>query len=432
VGVIGSPARPGRVLLGWRPARPRRQRLPAGASGRRSTARGRGAFSRHRPACADAAAPKAGRGDGGGICDRRRSRLHSSANLTIAAENARFGQVGRRSGPSTAVSAAGCWRPGRAEKAQGDLVQCASTAPRRHSRWNGQHGGPARATRARDGHVVPGDAFALSPFSLRLLKASFKRRRGRLAGIPAASPTTPTLLFYESEEAQEGRNAYREKRKPDFSQFPRRADERGSDLVMARGCVRCRPLLLPFLVGTSWALGMGTLSAPFVAALLGAILSRSGQNCQTTTPTRRRGADTEDRLGPRAGHRGGLVPPSQVLLATYVTFGLAVDCRHLPDRRGRLGAAGVGAASILAGVLYTGGPRPMGTRASASCSCSCVFAWSRSAAPTSSSSVAPLGRLSSAPCRSACWRARSFVVNNSATRTDRRAGQRTHGRAPRP
>ena len=57
---------------------------------------------------------------------------------------------------------------------------------------------------------------------------------------------------------------------------------------------------------------------------------------------------------------GGLVPPKTVLLWTYVTFGAAVAVRRLPRRGRGLGAARPRRASILAGVLYTGGPRPYG------------------------------------------------------------------------
>src|ERR671933_420758 len=57
---------------------------------------------------------------------------------------------------------------------------------------------------------------------------------------------------------------------------------------------------------------------------------------------------------------GGLVPPRQVLVATYVTFALAVVCGvYLVYLAGPILLA-IGAASILAGVLYTGGPRPYG------------------------------------------------------------------------
>src|ERR1700727_2192439 len=74
----------------------------------------------------------------------------------------------------------------------------------------------------------------------------------------------------------------------------------------------------------------------------------------------RRGADTEDRLGPVRVTAGGLVPPSQVLLATYITFGLAVACGVYLIVVAGWELLAVGAASILAGVLYTGGPRPYG------------------------------------------------------------------------
>ena len=57
---------------------------------------------------------------------------------------------------------------------------------------------------------------------------------------------------------------------------------------------------------------------------------------------------------------GGLVPPRQVLIATYVTFGAGGPLRRLPVAVAGWELLAVGAASILAGVLYTGGPRPYG------------------------------------------------------------------------
>jgi naphthoate synthase len=61
----------------------------------------------------------------------------------------------------------------------------------------------------------------LSPFALRLLKASFNAAEDGLAGMQQLAHDT-NLLFYSTEEGQEGRNAYQEKRDPDFSKFPRR------------------------------------------------------------------------------------------------------------------------------------------------------------------------------------------------------------------
>jgi naphthoate synthase len=65
------------------------------------------------------------------------------------------------------------------------------------------------------------EMLALSPFALRMLKASFHAADDGLSGIQQLAHDA-NLLFYESEEAQEGRDAYREKRPPDFSRFPRR------------------------------------------------------------------------------------------------------------------------------------------------------------------------------------------------------------------
>jgi 1,4-dihydroxy-2-naphthoate octaprenyltransferase len=119
--------------------------------------------------------------------------------------------------------------------------------------------------------------------------------------------------------------------------------------------------IAPVLVGTSLALGDGTFHPlAFVAALLGAILIQVGTNLSNDYSDARRGADTEDRLGPVRVTAGGLVPPGQVLIATYVTFGLAVACGAYLVAVAGPELIAVGAASILAGVLYTGGPRPYG------------------------------------------------------------------------
>ena len=68
--------------------------------------------------------------------------------------------------------------------------------------------------------MVPRDARAL-PVRAAAAEGELQRRRGRPAGIQQLAHDA-NLLFYVSEEAQEGRDAYLEKRKPDFSQFPRR------------------------------------------------------------------------------------------------------------------------------------------------------------------------------------------------------------------
>lgn len=65
------------------------------------------------------------------------------------------------------------------------------------------------------------EMLALSPFALRLTKAGFNAHEDGYAGIQQLAHDA-NLLFYGSEEAQEGRDAYRERRPPDFGRFPRR------------------------------------------------------------------------------------------------------------------------------------------------------------------------------------------------------------------
>jgi 1,4-dihydroxy-2-naphthoate octaprenyltransferase len=117
----------------------------------------------------------------------------------------------------------------------------------------------------------------------------------------------------------------------------------------------------PVLVGTALAIHDDQFAPlAFVAALLGAILIQVGTNLSNDYSDARRGADTEDRLGPVRVTAGGLVPPRQVLVATYVTFALAVLVGLYLVYVAGPELLLVGAASILAGVLYTGGPRPYG------------------------------------------------------------------------
>jgi 1,4-dihydroxy-2-naphthoate octaprenyltransferase len=97
-----------------------------------------------------------------------------------------------------------------------------------------------------------------------------------------------------------------------------------------------------------------------LAALVGAMFIQVGTNLSNDYSDARRGADAEDRLGPVRVTAGGLVPPRRVLLATYISFGVAVLAGIYLIVVAGWQLLLVGAASILAGVLYTGGPRPYG------------------------------------------------------------------------
>jgi 1,4-dihydroxy-2-naphthoate polyprenyltransferase len=130
--------------------------------------------------------------------------------------------------------------------------------------------------------------------------------------------------------------------------------------------VAARPRTLPaavapVLVGTALA-GSEDVFRPlaFVAALLGSVFIQIGTNLSNDYSDARRGADTEDRLGPVRVTAGGLMPPRTVLVGTYVAFGVAVAAGAYLAAVAGWELLAVGTASILAGVLYTGGPRPYG------------------------------------------------------------------------
>jgi 1,4-dihydroxy-2-naphthoate octaprenyltransferase len=117
----------------------------------------------------------------------------------------------------------------------------------------------------------------------------------------------------------------------------------------------------PVLVGTALAHEAGTFKLlTFLAAMVGALFIQVGTNLSNDYSDARRGADTEDRLGPVRVTAGGLVPPRQVLVATYVAFGLAVLAGTYLIATAGWELLLIGVLSILAGVLYTGGPKPYG------------------------------------------------------------------------
>jgi 1,4-dihydroxy-2-naphthoate octaprenyltransferase len=118
----------------------------------------------------------------------------------------------------------------------------------------------------------------------------------------------------------------------------------------------------PVLVGTALAHRLGgefSLLA-FIATMLGSLLIQIGTNLANDYSDARRGADTEERLGPVRVTAGGLVPPKQVLMATWGTFAAAFLVGIYLIAISGWPLLVVGLLSILAGLLYTGGPRPYG------------------------------------------------------------------------
>jgi naphthoate synthase len=148
--------------------------------------------------------------------------LHVVCDLTIAADNARFGQTGPKVGSFDGGYGASLLSAQVGQKKAKEIwFLC-----RQYSAAEALDMGLVNtvvALEELEEETVRWcrEMLELSPFSLRLLKASFNAGEDGMAGLQQLAHDT-NLLFYASEEAREGREAYKEKRAPDFSRFPRR------------------------------------------------------------------------------------------------------------------------------------------------------------------------------------------------------------------
>lgn len=117
----------------------------------------------------------------------------------------------------------------------------------------------------------------------------------------------------------------------------------------------------PVLMGTAMAADAGQFHAPSaLCALAGALLIQIGTNFANDYFDFVKGTDTAERVGPTRATQAGLVTPVQMRNATIVVFALAFLVGLYPVYRGGLPILALGLVSILCGVLYTGGPFPLG------------------------------------------------------------------------
>jgi len=148
--------------------------------------------------------------------------LHVVCDLTIAADNARFGQTGPRVGSFDGGFGAALLAAQVGQKRAKEIwFLCRQYDARQALDMGLVNTVVPLAELEQETVRWCAEMLKLSPFALRLLKASFNAAEDGLAGIQQLAHDA-NLLFYMSDEAQEGRDAYREKRRPDFSQFPRR------------------------------------------------------------------------------------------------------------------------------------------------------------------------------------------------------------------
>jgi len=148
--------------------------------------------------------------------------LHLVCDLSIAAENAQFGQTGPRVGSFDGGFGAGLLaRAVGIRKAKEIWFLCRLYSAEEALEMGLVNAVVANAELEREYVAWGREISALSPLSLRLLKSSFNAAEDGLTGIQQLSHDA-TLLFYMTEEGQEGRDAYKQRRRPDFSKFPKR------------------------------------------------------------------------------------------------------------------------------------------------------------------------------------------------------------------
>jgi len=148
--------------------------------------------------------------------------LHVVCDLTIAADNARFGQTGPRVGSFDGGYGSGLLARQIGQKRAREIwFLCRQYDADQALEWGLVNAVVPLADLEVETVAWCRRMLELSPLSLRLLKASLNAADDGLAGIQQLAGDA-TMLFYMSEEAQEGRNAYQEHRRPDFGQFPKR------------------------------------------------------------------------------------------------------------------------------------------------------------------------------------------------------------------
>ncbi len=148
--------------------------------------------------------------------------LHIVCDLTIAADNARFGQTGPRVGSFDGGYGSGLLARQIGQKRAREIwFLCRQYDADTALQWGLVNAVVPLADLEVETVAWCREMLELSPLSLRLLKASLNAADDGLAGVQQLAGDA-TLLFYMTQEAQEGRDAYREKRRPDFSQFPKR------------------------------------------------------------------------------------------------------------------------------------------------------------------------------------------------------------------
>jgi len=147
--------------------------------------------------------------------------LHVVCDLTIAADNAVFGQTGPKVGSfDGGFGASYLARMVGQKRAREIWYLCRQYNAEEAFQMGMVNKVVPVEELENEGVQWAKEILQMSPLAIRLLKSAFNAELDGQAGIQELAGNA-TLLYYMSEEAQEGKNAYVEKRKPDFSKFPR-------------------------------------------------------------------------------------------------------------------------------------------------------------------------------------------------------------------
>ncbi|MGI8575241.1 MAG: 1,4-dihydroxy-2-naphthoyl-CoA synthase [Egibacteraceae bacterium] len=148
--------------------------------------------------------------------------LHVVADLTIAADNAIFGQTGPKVGSFDAGYGSGLLARSIGQKRAREIWFLSRQYSAEQAYEMGMVNAVVPLERLEEETVSwAREILQHSPLALRMLKAGLNAADDGLAGIQQLAGDA-TLLYYLSEEAQEGRDAFVEKRPPDFGRFPKR------------------------------------------------------------------------------------------------------------------------------------------------------------------------------------------------------------------
>ena len=308
--------------------------------------------------------------------------LHLVCDLSIAADNARFGQTGPKVGSfDGGYGSSILARTIGLKRAKEVWFLCRQYGAEQALDWGLVNTVVPLDDLERETVAWCRQMLTLSPIALRMIKAGMNAADDGLAGVQQLAGDA-TMLFYMTEEGQEGRNAFVEHRAPDFSRFP--APPVSPPLKMWVAGARPRTLpaaIVPVVVGTAAGyLSSGHFTPQFsgtchtavcasfdrqlswlnaVLALIVALGIQIGTNYVNDYADGVRGTD-EHRVGPVRLVAGKLASVREVKIAALIAFGIAALAGLGLAARVTWWLIPIGLVCGIAGWGYTGGPRPYG------------------------------------------------------------------------